>query len=298
MRSFMAKPRPISHKAASFSSSQALTQNEDSVREITTLLNSHNWQALMESSDIPKKLNTDIIRSVILQNRWVTPNASSISSTGPNTKWEMGFLVEAVNVFLGPKNFEFRPSLLSCNSLLGDLLKGNKVELFWKVFDGMCAHKSTSGDGEKGCSPNLVTYNVIMGGLCRARLLDEAIELKRSMRSREAKLMLLEMINVGLKPEPITYNALIDGFMRQGDIEQAFRIKDEMVACGIEANLIIWNTLLNGVCKAGKMEKALEIMQEMMEKGVEPDSQTYSLLIEGHCRRGRTWLVLLNYWMR
>ena len=73
-------------------------------------------------------------------------------------------------------------------------------------------------------------------------------------------------------------------FMRRDDIEQAFRIEDEMVACGIEANLIMWNTLLNGVCKAGKMEKALEIMREMMEKGVELDSQTHSLLVEEYCR--------------
>lgn len=245
----MAKPRPISHKAASFSSSQALTQNEDSVREITTLLNSHNWQALMESSDIPKKLNTDVIRSVILQNQvgdpkrllnffyWSqhkmgTSNAqqdldvlSALAVNLCNSNWygpasdlikciirnsdsplavlgsivkcyrscngspnsvifdmlmdsyrKMGFLVEAVNVFLGPKNFEFRPSLLSCNSLLGDLLKGNKVELFWKVFDGMCVHKVL---------PDVYTYTNMISAHCKVG------------NVKDAKRVLLEMGVVG-----------------------------------------------------------------------------------------------------
>jgi pentatricopeptide repeat protein len=52
----------------------------------------------------------------------------------------------------------------------------------------------------KGCSPNVVAYNVVIHGLCRAGCIDEAIEVRKSMvekvfgnrekRLKEAKLIL------------------------------------------------------------------------------------------------------------
>ena len=51
---------------------------------------------------------------------------------------KVGFLNEAVDMFMEVKGVGIVPTLLSCNSLLRDLLKLDELELFWKVHDGMC----------------------------------------------------------------------------------------------------------------------------------------------------------------
>lgn len=114
---------------------------------------------------------------------------------------------EAVDTFLGLKNGGILPSLRCCNSLLNYLLKGNRLELFWKVYDGMLgakmdfdaytytnlasafckvgdlksAKRVLSEMDEKGCSPDVFIFNVVIGGFCRVGAMAEVFELKKSM---------------------------------------------------------------------------------------------------------------------
>ncbi|KAL7099436.1 hypothetical protein ACP275_09G084300 [Erythranthe tilingii] len=114
---------------------------------------------------------------------------------------------ECVCVFLGVKDCDFRISLLCCNSLLKDLLRCNRMELFWKVYGEMSVKKIESDAytyvsvitahcrvgnvmeakrvlsemGERGCEPNVIAYNVVVRGLCGVGAFDEALELKTTM---------------------------------------------------------------------------------------------------------------------
>ncbi|KAF3445273.1 hypothetical protein FNV43_RR14968 [Rhamnella rubrinervis] len=206
---------------------------------------------------------------------------------------KMGLLAEAVTVFLTIKNAEFVPTSSFCNTLLRDLLKTDKMELFWKVFDRISDMKLTfdvytysyvinayakAGNvdevkkvllemEEKGFPPNVDTYNMVIHGLCGAGHVDEAVEIK------------------GMKPDGVSYNSLIDGFIKQGNVEEALKMKSKMVSHFIEMDLNVQNTLLNGVCKAGMMENAREIVTEMINTDANPDSRTYNLLIEGYYRK-------------
>nr|POF12468.1 hypothetical protein CFP56_64084 [Quercus suber] len=64
-------PKSLNFCTFSHSQSQTSTkQNEDTVNEISAMLKQMNWQCLIESSDIPKKLNPEVVRSVLLQNKW------------------------------------------------------------------------------------------------------------------------------------------------------------------------------------------------------------------------------------
>lgn len=277
---------------------------QDTVKQITNIINQNNWQLLLYNSDIPKKLKPDVVRSVILQSgsnhdprrlhsffHWSerhmgTPlhdldllcflvlslcnskfygSASEViermvRNTNSNNKsvrdilnaidvcyrqctefkcngvvFDMlidgfrnaGLLNEAVDVFSCDKIVEFRPSVLRCNALLRELLKGNKTELlFWEVCEKMnelkvgfnvytytmvinAYFKAKNVEeakrvflemGEKGCGPNVVTYNVFIGGLCRMGQTDEAVEKKN------------RMLEMGLDPDSYTYVNLINGF--------------------------------------------------------------------------------------
>lgn len=56
----------------------------------------------------------------------------------------------------------------------------------------------------------------------------------------------------GLRPNRVTYSALINACGRAGQLARAFQTLDEMVSAGIEPNVITWTTLIDA-CGKGKV---------------------------------------------
>ncbi|EYU40956.1 hypothetical protein MIMGU_mgv1a025192mg, partial [Erythranthe guttata] len=52
---------------------------------------------------------------------------------------------------------------------------------------------------------------------------------------------------------------------------------------GVSPNIITYGILINGLCKDGKLEDAKNILNELPSKGLQPDCQvmTYNIII--HC---------------
>ncbi|PQQ18113.1 pentatricopeptide repeat-containing protein [Prunus yedoensis var. nudiflora] len=53
------------------SQSETCKQDEDTVREISTILKHNDWHFALNSSDLPKKLNPHVVRAVLQQNHQV-----------------------------------------------------------------------------------------------------------------------------------------------------------------------------------------------------------------------------------
>ncbi|KAI3471986.1 hypothetical protein Pfo_028674 [Paulownia fortunei] len=87
-------------------------------------------------------------------------------------------------------------------------------------------------------------------------------------------------------PNRVTYNSLIDGYCKAGDLEGAFNLREKMKNDKVEPNIVTYNTLLGGLCKMGRMEEANTVLEEMSVYGFVPDGFTYSILFDGHSRRG------------
>jgi leucine-rich PPR motif-containing protein len=54
---------------------------------------------------------------------------------------------------------------------------------------------------DQGIPPNIVTYNTVIDGLCKAQVVDRA------------KGVFQQMIDKGVKPNNVTYNCLIHGYL-------------------------------------------------------------------------------------
>ncbi|KAM0957661.1 hypothetical protein ACFX2A_026290 [Malus domestica] len=84
------------------------------------------------------------------------------------------------------------------------------------------------------------------------------------------------MKDSGLKPNLVTYNAVIDAYGkgewgsrgRGGLWEAAQNLCSEMVDRGIDQNIYTYNTLLDAICKGGQMDLAYQMMSEKPSKNI------------------------------
>ncbi|KAM3303210.1 pentatricopeptide repeat-containing protein, chloroplastic [Capsicum chacoense] len=68
----------------------------------------------------------------------------------------------------------------------------------------------------------------------------------------------------------VTWNTMVDGFMRNGDFKNAVKLFDEMP----ERDVVSWTALIGGFVKNGLFEEGLMWFREMQLHGVEPDYVT------------------------
>ncbi|KAF8369843.1 hypothetical protein HHK36_032133 [Tetracentron sinense] len=99
-----------------------------------------------------------------------------------------------------------------------------------------------------------------MGGLCDSGRLKEAVELFEEMVSK-----------VQVMPDALTYNVLVNGFCREGKVDQARKIMDFMRKNGCCPNIFNYSALMNGFCKEGRVEEAIF----MRKSGLKVDVVAY-----------------------
>ena len=74
------------------------------------------------------------------------------------------------------------------------------------------------------------------------------------------------MVAVGLVPNSVTFNTLIHGYSKEGNVRRAESFLAQMKRRGLTPNVITYNSLIHGFCKAGKLLDAIVVFEEMQEK--------------------------------
>ncbi|EYU20314.1 hypothetical protein MIMGU_mgv1a003025mg [Erythranthe guttata] len=194
--------------------------------------------------------------------------------------------------------------LFSFNTLLGILVKANKVSLAWGYFGqiviksclvtpdvstyttiikGLC-NVGMIEDAEKvfdemTCGKNSITYNIIIDGFCKKGLVESARRIMDRMVADE-----------GCLPDTVSYTTLIDGYCKKGEFKNAIMCFDEMVSKGdnCEPNVFTYNVLINGFCLNGDVDEARRMMTRMRFAGVKENLATHTSLLKGYCVAGRS----------
>jgi pentatricopeptide repeat domain-containing protein 1 len=96
------------------------------------------------------------------------------------------------------------------------------------------------------------------------------------------------MTKAGVRPDVITYNALISAYEKGGQWERARAAFEEMVAAGVQPNIITYNALISAYEQGRQWERARAAFEEMVAAGVQPNVVTYSALISAY-ERGGQW---------
>uniref|UniRef100_A0A1D1XIL5 Pentatricopeptide repeat-containing protein At2g31400, chloroplastic n=1 Tax=Anthurium amnicola TaxID=1678845 RepID=A0A1D1XIL5_9ARAE len=96
-----------------------------------------------------------------------------------------------------------------------------------------------------------------------------------------------EMLRNGVRPDKVTFNSLLAGCSRAGHWQDARVMFDEMIHQGVGRDVFTYNTFIDAVCKCGNMDLAVQIMSEMPANNVQPNVVTYSTLIDGYSKLER-----------
>ncbi|PIN26916.1 hypothetical protein CDL12_00319 [Handroanthus impetiginosus] len=151
------------------------------------------------------------------------------------------------------------------------------------------------------CKPDLVTYNTIVDGLCRAGKVKIAQNVVNGMLSKSedlGQMLLLEideamalfrnMVSSGIKPNKITFNTIIKALCESQKFDMIKEILWEYQCEDGEfvPDTCTFNTMMNAHCSQENLDEALKVFEKMKELNFLRDSATYSVLIRTLCQKG------------
>ncbi|XP_078153129.1 pentatricopeptide repeat-containing protein At5g03800-like [Carex rostrata] len=207
-----------------------------------------------------------------LFNRWTQPRRVSPSPDGVTYSVLISYCIRMNQPRLGLV-------------FLGRFIKGGQraeANIFNPLLKGLCSENRISDAvamvfnkmPKLGCTPNVISYNTIIDGLCKEGTISKAFSVFE------------KMLSVGIVPNVVTYSSLIDGLCKEGAISKAFSLFERMLSEGIVPNVVTYNSLINGLCKEGETQKAETLLSYMISRGLEPNVVTYTTLVDGLCKNG------------
>ncbi|XP_072952118.1 uncharacterized protein [Typha angustifolia] len=116
--------------------------------------------------------------------------------------------------------------------------------------------------------PNLQTFNILLSGWKSAE---------------EAEGFFAEMGELGVKPDLVTYNCLVDVYCKNREVEKAQKVFDKMREEDICPDVFTYTSLIGGLGLIGQPDKAREVLKEMRELGCYPDVPAYNAAIRNYC---------------
>ncbi|KAF6162933.1 hypothetical protein GIB67_021082 [Kingdonia uniflora] len=83
------------------------------------------------------------------------------------------------------------------------------------------------------------------------------------------------------------YGVLVDGYCRIGRMDDALRVRGELLSVGLKLNQVICNSLINKFCKLEQVHEVERVVRNMEVRVLQLDSYSYSTLVDAFCKEDR-----------
>lgn len=77
----------------------------------------------------------------------------------------------------------------------------------------------------------------------------------------------------------MTYAALTQALCVKGNLENACKILEDMDKLNVCPNVLVYNMLIAGYFREGNVQEAFRLHDEMLDRGLVPDEKTYDILV-------------------
>ncbi|PNT73374.1 pentatricopeptide repeat-containing protein At3g02650, mitochondrial [Brachypodium distachyon] len=113
--------------------------------------------------------------------------------------------------------------------------------------------------------------------------------LSKEGEMEDAKGLIRVMESRGLRPDIYTYSVIMSGYTKGGMISEAHSLLREAKKIHPKLSRVTYHILIRGYCKMEEFEKALECLNEMKEDGLQPNMDEYNKLIQSLCLKAMDW---------
>lgn len=149
--------------------------------------------------------------------------------------------------------------------------------LYATLIDGACRKGDfdlvldlLSDMDRKRISPSVVTYNIVVNGLCKFERTCDADEFSK-----------------GVVGDVVTYSTLLHGYIGEKDVHGVLDIRRRFEEAGFSMDIVMCNILIKASFMVGAFEDAHALYKRMANMNLTADSITYCTLIDGFCKLGR-----------
>ncbi|XP_058732293.1 pentatricopeptide repeat-containing protein At5g21222-like [Vicia villosa] len=196
-----------------------------------------------------------------------------------------------------------KPNEITYSVLIHAWCTNNNLEAAWDVL-----HKMV----DSGLQPDVVTYSTLARAYAQNGKTFEAERLIFKMQQynnkvrhneqtcgiiingyckegymEEALRFLHKMKELGVHPNPVVFNPLIKGYLDITDTNGVYEALTLMEEFGIKPDVVTYSTIMNAWSSSGLMDICEEIFDEMVKAEIEPDIHAYSILAKGYVRSGQ-----------
>lgn len=130
------------------------------------------------------------------------------------------------------------------------------------------------GLNSKGIELDPEYFEILVGGLCRANRIEDALELVNIMKRK---------IDVDGK----IYGIIINWYLRQNDVLKALDLFQNMKEMGYLPTTSTYTQLMQHLFRLAEYEKGFELYKEMLEKGIELDMVAIMTVVVGNVSQNR-----------
>lgn len=177
-----------------------------------------------------------------------------------------GLFEHAQKVFDEMPERNCKQTLKSVNALLGACVNSQKYDELETLFKELPEKLKVK--------PDVVTYNIMIKGLCDKGTLDKAAAL------------IDEIEKNGLKPDLVTFNTILGAFYCTGKFDAGEKTWKLMVSKNVIPDIRSYNAKLVGLINNSKVSEAAKLVGELGSFELKPDVFTYGTLIRGYCDMG------------
>lgn len=208
-----------------------------------------------------------------------------------------GDLGRGWKVLLELRNFLSKPDAVDFTIVINSLCKISLLKEASALLFKMTAF---------GVSPDSVTMSSVIDGYCKVGKLDIACKILKYFRlplniftynsfitrlctegdMEKASEVFLEMSEVGLVPDCVSYTTMIGGYFKVENINRAFSYLCKMLKSGTQPSIITYTLFIDNFCKYGDVEMAEVMFQKMIIEGLKPDVVMYNILMDGYGKKG------------
>ena len=176
-----------------------------------------------------------------MSNNQITPDNFTLSTLfrGIKNSEHYDYLMKGINLV---KERSDNIDIILINVLLDACIKLKDNKNFLELFDNLINGKFSSMENnqKKIIKPDLITYNTYIKGCTQLKLYDKIDYVFEHLINKN---------DINIIPNDVTYNTLIDAYMRQNNMNKVFLLLSKMQQFHIKPDNFTYTTIIKGLNK-------------------------------------------------